>query len=916
MYNKFRTIITVSTSCFLSMLFAFNVQAQDSNQASDSATALEEDSLLEEVVVLGTRASLKKARDIEKDSDIWKNVVAADDIGNFPDQNVAESLQRLPGVSISRDEGEGRFVIVRGLSPAFNNVTINGVRIGATGENPGGLTSSDNIVSLDAVPSDLLNGIEVTKTTTPDMDGDAIAGTINLLTLSAFDRKDNSASLRVEGSYNVRGGKLSPKVSGSITRLFDTSAGEKTLGIALTGSYFDRDIELDDLRVARSSGSDLRAFDLGDGEYYRPEEIDQRIEIGTRTRYGGTANIEFRPNNDSRYYLNLVGSKLRDQDIRIQQEWELRRASGSEVKVIGPNTGVFDDVDLEKQIFFKDTTSTVFSASVGGENTFNDFELSYQADYSKSRYNNPLGTRGRFRERDGLVFYSATDDSVIVNQTPDTDEYQSKKTGPDFSDAAKFNFDNILVDDFKAVDKIYSANVDGKWYMDFSGRSAYIKTGFKIRSRDKFADKEQLDMNPQDFGFSVTMADIGTWDPKNTNLDNFVLIPDLAASQQLFNAARDAMLADGGFNASVANDDFSVTEDILAGYVMGQMQISDAFSVIAGARFEKTKLNSDGTISETLRTCDDPECENTTTTPIGLGAITTSTSYTDILPSLHFSYQPSDELIMRLAFTKALKRPAFDQNRPNINIATIEQDDGTYLRGYVGGNPDLETLRANQFDFLVSWYPTDSLAITGGVFYKDIKDFIVSVALSGDDVALAGFPVADGTIDGGYDSVLTFINGDEATISGIELSYFQAFAALPGIFVDANATWTDSESKIPLIDPDKIYTLPDQPDFIGNFSIGYENRKLTLRLSGNYVGEKLETVASDSAMDEIRQSRFSVDFGVRYNINEMFQVYADAINLNEAKDVRVFRNGDNAPRMFERVQDYGRTFQLGVRATF
>ena len=917
MMNKLRLFVVVSAGSILVASAVYEAAAQGESDASQA-----EDSTIEEVVVIGARVSLEKARDLERASDVWKNVVAADDIGNFPDQNVAESLQRLPGLSISRNEGEGRFVIVRGLSPAFNNVTINGVRLGATGEE-----SRDNIASLDTIPSDLLNGIEVTKTSTADMDGDAIAGTINLAILSAFDRKNNSASLRSETSYNARAEKISPKLSGSFTRLFDVGGGDGILGIALTGSWFKRDIRLDDLRVARSSGNDLRAFDRGEGEFYRPEEIDQRLEVGTRTRFGGTANIEYRANADHSLYLNLTGSRLRDEDVRIQQEWETRRANKtSEVKVIGPNTGVFDDVDLEKQTFFKDTTSTVFSVSAGGKNTFNSFELTYQGDYSKSRYRNPLGTRGRFRERDELVLYTATSETVSIDATPDTAEYSRKKSGVDIKDPAKFNFDGILIDDVQAVDKIYSAKMDGKWNIEIFDRVSYIKTGVKFRSRKRFAEKEQLQIESDDdedgtpglrsLGFTQTLANAGTFDPKNTNLDNFGLIPSLAASQDLFNRARDARLAVSGFNFPSVSDDFNIKEEILAGYIMGRLELSNAVTVIAGIRLEQTKLDSDGTITETLRSCNDLLCDTNTNQQIGLGAVTESRQYTDVFPSFHIKYQPSDEVIMRMALTKAVKRPAFNENRPNIAVVTEEQEGGSYERTLIGGNSNLKTLRANQIDFLLSWYPNNNLALSGGVFYKDIKDFIVDVELSGDNVAQSGFPIADGTIDGGFDTVTTTINGEKASIVGLELSYFQAFDAIPGVFIDGNVTWTDSKSRIPLIDPDKKYKLPDQPKFVGNLSIGYEIRNLTLRLSGNYVGEKLETVASNPVMDEIRQSRFSADFGARYNFSKMLQIYFDAINLNNAKDVRVFRNSDNAPRMFESVQDYGRTFQVGVRANF
>ena len=906
MIAKRNVFTTVSIGCLSALCCFQTVYAQETESNTDSNIDIEE------VVVIGTRASLKKARDIERAADGWKSIVIADDIGNFPDQNVAESLQRLPGLSIQRDEGEGRNVIVRGLSPSFNNVTINGVRVGSSGNNPGA-----DFVSLDVVPSDLLNGIEVSKTNTPDMDGDAIAGTINLKTLSAFDRKEDSMNFRVEGSYNDRAEETSPKLSGDFTRLFDTAAGEKTLGIAVTANWSDRDIRLDDLRVARSSGPDLRAFDLGNGEFYRPEEVDQRLEIGTRTRYGGTASIEFKPNAENRYFLNLTASRLDDEDIRVQQEWETRRASGSEVKVIGPNTGVFDDVDLEKQIFFQDTTNKVSSFSIGGDNSFEDIDINYQLDYSKNTFRNPLGTRGRFRERDELVFYSASDDDVVINATPDTAEYSRRRSGVDITDPSKFNFDELLIDDSRSEDEIYSAKFDVKWHFDMNGRTGYLKTGVKYRTRDKFTDNEQLIVNPQDFGFTQTMADVGTFNPNNTNLNNFVLIPNLSATQALVNRARNAVFAAGEqFGNSSISDDFEIEEDVLAAYVMAQLDITERLSLIVGVRMEETELDTAGNMVETLRSCDDPTCATTTNTEIGRSDVVEPSDYRDYLPSINLKYDITDTLILRLAYSKAIKHPEFEQNRPTIFVLTEEQDDGSYTRNLLGGNPNLDTLRADQYDFLVSWYPSEDIAVSGGLFYKEIEDFVAEGVLVGQGVALSGFAVGDGTIDGGFDSVSTFFNGPEASIEGVEFSYFQNFRFIPGVFVDLNMTWSDSESKLPAIRPGDTLPLPDQPNFVGNFSIGYEDDATTFRISGNYVGEKLETVSTDKALDEIRQSRFSVDIGARYRVNDTYEIYFDAINVNEAEDVRVFRNGSNAPEMFERVQDYGRTYQLGVHASF
>ncbi|NJS15189.1 MAG: TonB-dependent receptor plug domain-containing protein [Sphingopyxis sp.] len=176
-----------------------------------------------EIVVTGQRAALNEAREAERQADGIKNVITADDAGQFADQNVAESLQRLPGISVERSEGEGRFVSVRGLDPAFNNVTVNGVKLGST-------EKEDGAVALDTVPSDLLSQVEVSKTSTPDQDGDAIGGTIEIKTLSAFDGKDK-IQLRAEASYNQIADKASPKFSASITRKFgDDRWGDRAGG--------------------------------------------------------------------------------------------------------------------------------------------------------------------------------------------------------------------------------------------------------------------------------------------------------------------------------------------------------------------------------------------------------------------------------------------------------------------------------------------------------------------------------------------------------------------------------------------------------------------------------------------------------------------------------------------------------------
>lgn len=247
--------LALSTCAIAALVMPMAAHAQ-----SAPAAAAEPDEADTDIVVRGTRGSIIESRNIERSADGVVSAVTSDDVGNFPDQNVAETLQRLPGVSIERSEGEGRFVSIRGLDPALNNVTVNGVRVGST-------EKSDGSVALDIIPSDLLDSIIVVKTPTPAFDGDAIGGTVEVRSLSAFDRGE-ALRFRLEGGMGDIRGRINPRVSAQYTTLLDLG-GEDTLGIALAASYFRRYVQTDDLRNDEglncnisgvASGSPLASF--------------------------------------------------------------------------------------------------------------------------------------------------------------------------------------------------------------------------------------------------------------------------------------------------------------------------------------------------------------------------------------------------------------------------------------------------------------------------------------------------------------------------------------------------------------------------------------------------------------------------------------------------------------------------------
>ncbi|TQV82689.1 TonB-dependent receptor [Exilibacterium tricleocarpae] len=882
---------------------------------------------IEEVMVVGTLAGSRIARNKERAADNFKTVVSADALGQLADQNIAESLQRLPGLTVQRNEGEGRFVSVRGLSPDFNNVTINGVQVGGGGD---GFGFSDQggsrSVSLDVVPSDLLESIEVSKSRTADMDGDIIGGAIELKSLSAFDRGGFFADLRLEGSHNDIAGETSPKVSGRFTNIFQLGENGGELGVALAANWFDRDIQLDDLRT----DNELRSVSTADSDenpaFLVPGELDPRVEVGTRERRGFTLNFDYRPNDTSEYHLHFTNTNLQDNDIRIQQNWDLDDArDDDELLEVGAGTGTFADVDIEKRIFFQDKENEVTTFALGGKNTFDRWTVEYGASHSKNEYELPDGIRGQFRVRDTITTFAIGERDYDISFVQGEGNGDRDPLRPD-----AFRLDQILVIGDERSDEITAYNLDFTRAVNFGATSGTIKFGMKYKTREKDVDRtraaelngdddvaEALGLDPDADEF-FTLADISTFSP-NRSRAGFEFFPTLGAAESLFRSLIPATEASANPITTIANltrRDYVAEEDVLAAYVMTKVDLTEKWRLTAGVRVEQTDWQGDAFEVERVERDDDSELEDETRDPIARQA---KRDYTNVLPGVHLRYEPREDVVVRTALTTAIQRPAFNDTVPLRDILSDQQevdDENSFEREVEVGNPDLDPLEALQFDASVAWYPTPQTLLSAGFFYKELDNFFIDARFDGEDVTVLGLPVGTGRIgaDGGFDEVNITLNGGTAEVYGIELTYAHALAS--GFFIESNATWSDSEA-----DPGQLLRdarggsgdlpLPDQADLVGNLALGWENEAWTVRSSWTYRDEQLTDIASDPEEDVIRAEHLSWDIGIKYRLNDNYGFYIDLINLTEERDQQVFR-GDGSRRYFERIEDYGRTYQLGV----
>ncbi|MFP4252238.1 MAG: TonB-dependent receptor plug domain-containing protein, partial [Guyparkeria sp.] len=326
---------------------------------------------LDAIEVTGQLAGQARAINRQRASTSVKTIVASEEIGEFPDQNPAEALQRLPGLQLQRDQGEGRFVSIRGLNANLNTVSINGMRV-PSAENDA------RQVALDVIPSDLIEGLEVSKTITPDMDGDAIGGNIEVKTLNAFDRDGFGGNARVEGGYNELRDEWSPRVGGSVSDIFSVGGGKDNLGIAIGTTYEDRQLGSDNMET---DGGWI--LDPATGERY-PEQLEQRAYVVDRERAGLAFNVDFRPDDDNEYYLRTLYSDFKDTETRRRNQYTFEDAFKD--GFLDTETGIASEgVEHGKDIKFREETQTIFSAIVGGENRIDDWTIDYELGYASAR---------------------------------------------------------------------------------------------------------------------------------------------------------------------------------------------------------------------------------------------------------------------------------------------------------------------------------------------------------------------------------------------------------------------------------------------------------------------------------------------------------------------------------------------------
>ncbi len=788
----------------------------------------------EEVTVVGYRAAQAAAIQDKKAARLIKDSVTGDDVGKLPDRNAAEALQRLPGVSVALDQGEGRYVIIRGIDPSYNVVTLDNQVLGV----PEGDTRR---IALDTVPADLLGKLEVIKAVTPDMDGNAVGGSINIVTPSAFDAGDGqffTASADF-GYYDLNGD--SPY--GGSAAWGKTFGADATWGVVLAASYLDRNYESQNVQ-----GNTWEE----EGDFFIPEEQVLRDYELERIRKGFVANLEFRPNDDVKLYWRNLWNQFQDTETRAQTVYDY---VNGDLENQTPTSGTFTEGGGERLLKERLEKQTILSSSLGGEFRIGAWGVGLSGTYGEAEQDTPFDNEWSF-ELDGELpmSYDTSDFFFTVD------------AGPEFSDPDNYAFNEVSRASQLVKEDLRIGQLDLTRDLDFGATRGFLKFGAKYINREKTSDQ---DADVYD-GYldDLILTDFsrpGKSDYYSSERSyEFGPVIDYGAVEGLF--AQDP----GGFERSDADSieesfgvDYRIKEDVSAGYVMAALDF-DRLSLIGGVRVERTETEfsafelifEDGDIG------DSPP------------ATTGTKDYTDWLPGLQARFAARENLLLRAAWTNTIGRPAYELTVP-FRIFEIDPDGDDEFEGALAtGNPDLDPLESMNLDASIEWYLNSAGIVALGVFYKDIDNPIYTRVTELEDQVFEGRFFTELEIERPE-------NADSGEILGVELNYQNQFRSLPSPFdgfgISLNYTWTDSEARV--FDRDGEVPFFLQSENIGNVAIFFEKYGFAARLALNYRSEYLDSLGDDVETDIYVAERQQLDFKASYAFTPGFSVFVEALNI-------------------------------------
>jgi len=870
-------------------------------QAAPAAPAATQ---VEEVVVSGYRASLEKSLEIKKAASGIVDAITAEDIGKFPDLNLSESLQRIPGITLNRNaNGEGRAINLRGLGPEFTRVEVDGMT-GLPNGTGGrfGVDEGGRAFNFEILPSELFTTVKVFKTNTPDQTEGGLAGVVQLETPKPFDHDGFRASINALGGYSENTGKTDPRAAVVLSKNWDGVFGIAASFAASQTNFITDTAEAGSWRPFSNSNTgtrapdDVRAALVANGTRYYHFNED-------RKSYAGTLAMQYRPSDKLEFTLDGVFGKMKSNAMALRDDMAIEGGANNPVSTTIQNgiitAGQFTGIQQRVGDNFYTTDENLSQVIARADwHPADGWTIQPTIGYAERKatrtwnlYSFRLAKNGSFDP--GIVSYRLNGDFVDFGST-----------ATDFmSNPQDFLFNVFVFRPNQDIDKEFQTKVDVEKTFDAPIRNVRAGVRYSENTKDRIASQTRLNVAPGvPNAAAPNLSAVGNlvdWTVDGSTGPSRLLSVNEGLIRSVFfpSSAPVTGTAITKFTGFGAQNTFRIEEKTVAAYASAEYD-RDSLQVIGGLRLVRTEQISSGFNVANVN------LPTQVITPVSF-----SKTYTKALPSVTAKYDLASDVIVRAAYSRTLTRPDLVSLAPSETVAGIDASGGKGTKG----NPNLDPFVSDNFDLGIEHYFGRDAVIAANIFYKKLNGFIDTRTF----VEQRTFPrQSDGVLVTGPITFTEPTNSVSASVKGLELAAQSRFFFLPGLLQNtgfqANYTYTDSTANFAVANDVRQNGLPGLSKQSWNTTLYYSDEKIDVRLSYAWRSRYLAQFSDDFGIPRFVNAYGQLDFSANYNITPNVSVQLQGLNLTKAQEVDV----SSAAYLPYGVDQLDRRILFGVRATF
>ena len=916
-----------STNTFNHLASAFAAVLLGSSVSTGAVyAASEEDEMIEEIVVTGIRGSLQQSLERKRNSDHFVDAITAEDIGAFPDQNLAESLQRISGVAIDRKSGEGAFVSVRGLGPQFVQGTIHG-RVSASNVVPGSLDGVGNTntksraIGYHNYQSGLVQAVEVHKSPRADHVEGGMGGFVDIQPRRPLDIGKRQAAVSVDFTQN----KLADDTAPGVFAMFSDVLSDN-MGIMVSAQWDNKYFRTDSYRGWGHVYRTVNVDGVNKGTGYYPQQVNAELHLQDRDRLNLSSSIQYQPSDIVDMTLDILYTDSEATETLYNESWRIQQGNTriTAAESINDNgTTIFTNISTSGAGLFvgqevEEVNAETMNIGLNTKIQLTD-NLLLNIDASMSETEAPI------RNRDAMMRNTRTQmtyDKYGSGSLPSM-ATSDPVTSEDHFVVLKQSVQSHIVDDRLSqfrIDLTYDA--DGEWVDTIQVGARSYRSDRRDRAR-YLNSKAFMNKPISEFGGGLPHPGGANWmsDGLGINVRSGGMLPNFGFLQNALFTRPDEVRAGKGFNTGSGrsideynsgrfNEDLNHSDDGDALYAMlsfsGELSSGTPYSGNVGVRYVDNSTGSNGEITVPV--------SFDYSDPASPSAVLSPPTYTDIfheytrtLPSLNLRFDPRDDIVVRFSAAKVMSRPRYLDLSPRLTVQVNP-------RTMRGGNGKLDPAMATQLDLAVEWYFADFSIASIGLFTKDVTSFVQQ------EQTPTPFP---GVIDPDTNQPLVLnafrpLNTGKSEIMGVEMSFQRTFAdILPapfdGLGVIANWTYIDSSSDFENDNTSQAYGIPGLSENTINLSVFYEKDSVNGRLSYNFRDDFLDVIADGQGNPLFVNDYAQWDASLNYSLNDNFTVSLTAINLTDEPVHYYNLLGSGTMEHFVNGAYSGRRAQLGLR---